>query len=453
MTGNRTLTDSDPVLQYLDPNGADRTVNLPVLTSNTPFFIIRHIGTADFLTVRADSGSLVAELSAGEAIQLQHDGTGNIGATVVDLTGGISLGSPLVFNGDITSGSYFWANTVWSQGSGASEPDRYHVVAVRTRFTHLGWHIQNNSNSTIVVYVNGSAAANGVTTGASNDTGIVELSAPVIAEAGDVISLQQGTDTADTSVFLYGSPTLDEDAGYTYFFGSYLSQNNQLLWAGGSYQNQQTQTTVGGRTEMTVPLAATGLKIAIRQNGNATSTFQLWKNGSPVESFIPSFSLKTGSVYTSVHTLATTFAQGDTIAIERETVSGSITLDMTVRFLGVKGDCYPFAGSLTTFLRWPQVRAIPQVGGDSAGAIGSDGVFAVVRQGGVPVIGYRHATAPTNDHQLYKNGVFSEAMNMQSTGGVITSLTTKFEEGDQVSLTGPTSGTAPGESNYAVLFF
>lgn len=68
LTGNKTLTTSDLVLQWLDPNGADRTVTLPAEASSTNLmFIILNTadGAGEDLVVQDDTPATVATLGPG----------------------------------------------------------------------------------------------------------------------------------------------------------------------------------------------------------------------------------------------------------------------------------------------------------------------------------------------------------------------------------------------------
>ena len=62
---------------FLDPNGADRDVNMPLpLAANDGIsFVIQHKGSADNLVVKEDGGATIVTLAAGEQVALIWDNT------------------------------------------------------------------------------------------------------------------------------------------------------------------------------------------------------------------------------------------------------------------------------------------------------------------------------------------------------------------------------------------
>jgi len=63
-----TLTDADPPLQFLDPGGAGRQINLPAeAAANHPFYIVNEADAAETLTVKDDAGNTIDTVAQGEA--------------------------------------------------------------------------------------------------------------------------------------------------------------------------------------------------------------------------------------------------------------------------------------------------------------------------------------------------------------------------------------------------
>jgi hypothetical protein len=76
-TGNITLTESSQVYQFIDPNGADRNVTLPVTTVNGLTFAIKNIASANGLIDIIDSDGLTvlwADLDSSFSITVIFDG-------------------------------------------------------------------------------------------------------------------------------------------------------------------------------------------------------------------------------------------------------------------------------------------------------------------------------------------------------------------------------------------
>lgn len=68
LTDTDTLTDESFPIQFLDPGGAGRIVELPAeAVTNHLFFIFNAADAAEDLTVKDDGGATIAVLSMGEA--------------------------------------------------------------------------------------------------------------------------------------------------------------------------------------------------------------------------------------------------------------------------------------------------------------------------------------------------------------------------------------------------
>lgn len=76
LSGAKTLVDSDPALHYLDPDGANRDVNLPAeADANHPFYIVNTAAAAFNLVIKDDSPATIATINQDEAGIFYSDGT------------------------------------------------------------------------------------------------------------------------------------------------------------------------------------------------------------------------------------------------------------------------------------------------------------------------------------------------------------------------------------------
>lgn len=66
-SGTVNLENSDPIFVEIDPNGADRDVNLPAAGNDNHAYILRHTGGANTLTVKLDGGSTITTLTTGQS--------------------------------------------------------------------------------------------------------------------------------------------------------------------------------------------------------------------------------------------------------------------------------------------------------------------------------------------------------------------------------------------------
>jgi hypothetical protein len=69
-SGTVTLADSDPIFIEIDPDGADRDVNCPAAGNDNHIYIVRHVGSANTLTVKRSGGTSVGTISAGTVVFL-----------------------------------------------------------------------------------------------------------------------------------------------------------------------------------------------------------------------------------------------------------------------------------------------------------------------------------------------------------------------------------------------
>lgn len=66
-SGTVTLADTDPIFIEIDPNGADRDVPFPAKSDNNHGYFVRHVGSANVLTLKRSGGAEITTLEAGEA--------------------------------------------------------------------------------------------------------------------------------------------------------------------------------------------------------------------------------------------------------------------------------------------------------------------------------------------------------------------------------------------------
>lgn len=65
-SGTINLLDTDPFFVEIDPNGSNRDVNLPVKGNDNHAYIIRHVGSANTITVKRSGGLAISTLKSGD---------------------------------------------------------------------------------------------------------------------------------------------------------------------------------------------------------------------------------------------------------------------------------------------------------------------------------------------------------------------------------------------------
>lgn len=97
LSADRTLTDADEVIQYLDPGGADRDVPLPMPASTNHPFVISNRADADETLTVYDGAAVVDTVGQGETKMFFSDGSDWAALS----GGGGGSASPLTTKGDI----------------------------------------------------------------------------------------------------------------------------------------------------------------------------------------------------------------------------------------------------------------------------------------------------------------------------------------------------------------
>jgi len=181
LTGVKTLTDSSETVQFLDPNGLPRSVNLPAPTTASPYFFIANRSSqvgipTEFLSVVTDTGNVLAVLAPGEGRWCITDGTTWLSFQPVALSDLGPAGFATLFEGG--SGQL---------GSG-------HVTNIK-RVDALGpftittayWSQLVSTAQTYTLYKNGASTGSTITTpgGAGNENGLGTWSSPVSYVLGD----------------------------------------------------------------------------------------------------------------------------------------------------------------------------------------------------------------------------------------------------------------------------
>lgn len=166
LAGTRTLTPSSATVQYLNPDGAARNVDLPAeADSNGLRFWIRNTGAGYALTVRDDAAATIATVNPGEWVDIICDGTdwvtlsrGSVGAVEND---GVVAEAVLIFSNNPSDGDTIaiGADTYEFDNNASTTGGRIAVTigatAADTLTTLIG-AINNNGTASVIADVLGS---------------------------------------------------------------------------------------------------------------------------------------------------------------------------------------------------------------------------------------------------------------------------------------------------------
>ena len=96
LSTDKTLTDYSEIVQDLDPNGADRDINLPAEDSKNPYFVIYNSGSGSYtLTIKNDSPATIGTIENDEVKVFYSTGVEWVGVSDIGFI------SPLTTKGDL----------------------------------------------------------------------------------------------------------------------------------------------------------------------------------------------------------------------------------------------------------------------------------------------------------------------------------------------------------------
>jgi hypothetical protein len=87
--GTVTLADVDPIFIEIDPNGSDRDVSLPAKGATNHGYLIRHVGSANVLSVKRSGGTVIATISAGETKYINPSVISDFVALTIGITSSV----------------------------------------------------------------------------------------------------------------------------------------------------------------------------------------------------------------------------------------------------------------------------------------------------------------------------------------------------------------------------
>lgn len=423
LAGTKTLVDADPTLQVLNPDGADRDVVLPVLTSLTPFFVIMNPpnATADLLLYTTGLGELVQTIEPGFGVQLWTDGAlafttlfslvtetipigpapAAVGRNLYPFGVLVSIGflAPAPNQGTDVGGSGGVFIGVQFQVA-VSEVCTLVDLTVRCLQTGHAWEIWKNNalfSETIV------------------QTSLQEkfaLSVPMAV--ADRFHLQHDSDGSaggNTGTFVQGAFDITADVSgdpsrARLAWGANLFGTFDYAAASG-FGSSPRQAVLSPKAEYTIPEACTAIALAWHCNDNfgagpdATTRLDVWKNGAFAESIF----LSVANVGSSA--LTTSFAVGDRIAVRWGAGFNPGVCDLGITFSGPIRTWLSYAGNITN-----ADRAYPYCGDISISStekpITDFSAKHTVRVAGfVDTIAIRSTSAAGGFVELWKNGALA----------------------------------------------
>jgi hypothetical protein len=445
LSGDKTLTDSSETIQFLDPNGVDRDVTLPVITTSTPQFLVVNTGSTNTLTIRNSADQPLSTISAGAAGRVWTDGVSVFTADAALTAPDTSVGK-LLYN----FGAIFDQQPTFAMAGGSFQaPDRNSgfigpitdaTMNVAGTIDLITYHMTSASSTVIRLYKNG--ASDTTFSGVSVTEGSFTPSTSVAA--GDDVRIENvsGTLPGATHFQLYLTPSSGNLSSYSFGGDPILGGN---LVANTISATSGSGATFTDREEQTIVEACTADSFAWNTDTGATNTsFKLYKNASFSET-LPNLT----GVVGSVSGLTTTFAALDTVTFEYD--AGTDPGDGTYNFAvsGATGAYYKLGGDSSTgvsaFFNFNVV----------SGAVNATlgvGNEAVVPAGTISTMAVRSEFALDDFYELWKNGALSNGSSKGSAvaKSLISFAPVSFSTNDRFSIKDVSSNNS-GDTNVVVL--
>ena len=213
LSADKTLTNSDDIVQILNPNGAARNVDLPAEEANLRFIIKNNQSTssANTLTIRDDAGvALNLVLGAEQACEIVSDGiswfvTRTPQSHELSANGGLSLGSNSKAIGD----------QALAVGISASSSATYGVAlgsgaqATATEGIGIGRLALSSAAGAVSIGVNSDATQNsaiaiGNVAQSTGTVGAISIGGTSVSSGQEAVALGQSTDATSTGAIAIG---------------------------------------------------------------------------------------------------------------------------------------------------------------------------------------------------------------------------------------------------------
>lgn len=182
LSANKTLTDRDAPIQFLDPGGAARDVTLPAEgNGNHPFIISNRADAAETITVKNDAAATIVEIAQDETKAVYPDGTNWAALSGGGGSGGSGdIVSELVNSEVAITGVTTLTSTAFGKMHKISGTTGNYTVTLPAASGNagkiIGLRIAGNATKLFTIDGNGSETIDGVTTRVlwANEVAILE---------------------------------------------------------------------------------------------------------------------------------------------------------------------------------------------------------------------------------------------------------------------------------------
>ncbi|RMH11612.1 MAG: hypothetical protein D6698_16115, partial [Gammaproteobacteria bacterium] len=422
LTGDKTLTTSDPIVQFLDPGGAGRKVTLPALSDSVPFFVICNRGASESLIVE-DSGGSAVFLGPGQAVQVFAH-SGGFFALRGDLAkAGYLCAFEWGANVGVSSRRFLTAGGQYNASYQSTESGltRHYVPDARDAFLFSVSRFSTGA-ATMELVVDGAVAETFNIPSGSN------YYSKAIAHSWDGGELL-GVTHSDVSSYVLATVwcLVPSKLSTIQFGGSLGLSSSYRLYV--NYPHESGSTTVSAYySATTVPEALTLDSLSYTTDSTGTISAGIYKNGALDQTV--SLVGTEGKVSLS----PTSFAAGDTLEVRG--VSGAqYATKVFVAFSGGSSQaflqyfCNPLSGNYFVY-----IDSYYSVGSSSSNNPTTRKVVASLAPTALGI--YANGSLSGHSLKILKNGALDQTVSLSDASGkeTATLTATVYSRGDDISV-------------------
>lgn len=339
LSATKTLTDSSKTVQFLNPSGAERVVQLPMITLKTPFFVIFNDSLLDNfdLVIQDSTGLEQARVVNGEAIRLIHNGSDVVLAERIEnLTTMNSVGRLRYAFGQSSgvNGRFFTANIALNIVA-TLDYSTQHTVSEAGTIDFLHYNVNVADDLVLKIHKNGSV----VYTSPTLTDLAGSLAVDVAVAAGDRIGVELDA-SATVSTLGWFVVSVEPSAPGSWCSMTWGADVNVLThkFAANGGSTAMSRTTFDENTEHVAAEALTIESLGwINELGDATTDYAIYKNGALSET------VDATGTQGAVGSLSTSLAVADTVAIRVDTKTTGEGV-VSVACSGASGTLVAFGG-------------------------------------------------------------------------------------------------------------
>ncbi len=439
LAADKVLTDADAAVQFLNPGGVDRNVDLPTPSTSSPFFVIFNAPGGGDLLVR-DAGFDIIRVPPNRIARLYTDGT-----TWTEQKAGAATSEVTLGWGSIPSATRLfraWGTASTSVGSTTFDANAEHTCPVAGFLSRISWSIDRGtspSEDTEIEIMKNGAVAETVRFSVERGESFV-LSTAVVR--GDELAVRakagELSGTAASFTIAIASTEGTVFGGCYGWGGSQLeSPGSSLATAWGRADLITQPFALDFETELTIHSAGALKRLSWNTNaGDSTTQFEIMKNGAASETV--TLTGATGSL-----DLTTSVAAGDEIGIRFKggTIPGDSNFNIVVDSAGF---ILAWAGNMAASKRPETWADINEVTGTTSVPDIQEHTVPFTTGAGASLAVLSEAAPRVF---LLKNGIKSEDTGALAFGGAVVAVGTTFVEGDTVSII---EGANAGKTSYGL---